>query len=227
MDKNIVMLKKLLSYIFPIRLYQATSETSKTIEVTMYNGELVLDSENTNYSYGSLQRVLRFGLKQIGFDTIRKMQNILVLGVAGGSVIKTLVDEIGCQGKITGVEIDENIIKIANTYFNLDKISNLEIVIDNAQQFVKSETQKYDLIIVDIFQDKEMPSFLFQKEFSDDLVTLLNDEGMILFNTMTTDKKEIERNEKYKLNYLHKKIDTIEYSGLEGSNHIFILKQKS
>jgi hypothetical protein len=32
---------------------------SKSIEITWTNGELVLDSENTNYSYGSLQRILR------------------------------------------------------------------------------------------------------------------------------------------------------------------------
>ena len=55
--------------------------------------ELVLDSKNTNYSYGSLQRILRLGLKNIGFDKIVPMDHILVLGVAGGSVIKTLVED--------------------------------------------------------------------------------------------------------------------------------------
>src|SRR5690554_2029140 len=129
------MLKKLLSYIFPIYLFKTESEISKTIEITMHNGKLVLDSKNTNYSYGSLQRVLRFGLKQIGFEQIKKMKNILILGVAGGSVIKTLVDEIKYKGKIKGVEIDPNIIKIADNYFGLDKIPNLQITIADAQQF--------------------------------------------------------------------------------------------
>lgn len=53
------------------------------------NGKLVLDSKNTNYSYRNLQRILRTGLKNIGFKKINKMSQILVLGVAGGSVIKT------------------------------------------------------------------------------------------------------------------------------------------
>jgi hypothetical protein len=57
---------------------------SKSIEITWTNGELVLDSENTNYSYGSLQRILRLGLKSIGFDKIIKMNHVLILGVAGG-----------------------------------------------------------------------------------------------------------------------------------------------
>jgi hypothetical protein len=60
---------------------------SKSIEITWTNGELVLDSENTNYSYGSLQRILRLGLKSIGFDKIIKMNHVLILGVAG-SVVK-------------------------------------------------------------------------------------------------------------------------------------------
>jgi hypothetical protein len=34
---------------------------SKSIEITWTNGELVLIQKNTNYSYGSLQRILRFG----------------------------------------------------------------------------------------------------------------------------------------------------------------------
>ena len=218
---------KLLSYIIPIRLHQTNSDISKVIEVTMYNGELVLDSQNTNYSYGSLQRVLRFGLKQIGFEKVRQMQNILILGVAGGSVIKTLVEEIGYEGKIKGVEIDRNIIEIARTYFELDKIPNLEIAIADAQQFVKTETEKYDLIIVDIFQDQIMPSFLFEKEFSDNLISLLNYNGMILFNTMKINEQDADRNEKYKLNYSQKMIDIIEYSGIEGCNDVLIIKQKS
>jgi hypothetical protein len=56
---------------------------SKSIEITWTNGELVLDSK-TNYSYGSLQRILRLGLKSIGFDKIIKMNHVLILGVAGG-----------------------------------------------------------------------------------------------------------------------------------------------
>lgn len=220
------MLKKLLSYIVPIRLYKSESKISKTIEITLYNGELVLDSQNTNYSYGSLQRVLRYGLKQIGFDTIKEMSHILVLGVAGGSVIKTLVNDLKYEGTIRGVEIDSSIIEIANSYFNLDKIQNFEVVIADAEQFLKQETRKYDLIIVDIFQDKEMPSFLFKEEFSQDLVSVLKNNGRILFNTMNISKEDEGRNQKYKLNYPQDKFEIFVYSGIEEYNELFIIKRK-
>ena len=72
------MIRKLLSYLIPITIYKNKSSWSKSIEVTWANGELVRDSENTNYSYGSLQRILRLGLKKIGFRQIKAMNKILV-----------------------------------------------------------------------------------------------------------------------------------------------------
>jgi spermidine synthase len=45
---------------------------------------------------------------------------------------KTLVDEIKFEGRITGVEIDPEIIQLANDYFKLNEIQQLEIVIDDA-----------------------------------------------------------------------------------------------
>jgi spermidine synthase len=178
------MLQKLFSYIIPVTIYKKKSEVSNSLEVTWNNGQLVLDSKNTNYSYGSLQRILRKGLKYIGFDRIKKFENILILGVAGGSVIKTLVDEIKFKGKITGVEIDKDIVEIANSYFELNKIPNLEIIIEDAFEFVLRTKENYDLIIIDVFQDTTMPNFLFEKFFIDRICFLLKNKGVVLFNTM-------------------------------------------
>ena len=191
------MIQKLFSYIIPIKIFKKKSERSKIIEVTWANGELVLDSENTNYSYGSLQRILRYGLRNIGYDRVLKMDHILLLGVAGGSVIKTLVDEIEYKGKITGVEIDSEIIQIANQYFDLDKIKQLEIVIDDAFEFVLKTKNKYDLIIIDIFEDIKMPNFLFESFFSERICFLLKNHGFVLFNTMILDEAHNVRNRKY------------------------------
>jgi len=191
------MIQKIFSYLIPIKIFKKKSTRSKMIEVTWANGELVLDSENTNYSYGSLQRILRYGLKSIGFKTIQKMNHILVLGVAGGSVIKTLVDEIKYKGKITGVEIDSDIIQIANEYFNLNQIKQLEIIIDDAFEFVLKTKNQYDLIIIDIFEDTNMPNFLFERFFSERICSILKNQGFVLFNTMILDEAHNIRNRKY------------------------------
>lgn len=191
------MLKKLFSYLIPINIYKSKSSVSKSIEVTWTNGELLIDSENTNYSYGSLQRILRIGLRKIGFNTIQTMDTILVLGVAGGSVIKTLVNEIHFKGQITGVEIDKEIIEVANSYFQLDQIPNLEIKIQDALDFVLRCKDQYNLIIIDVFEDLEMPSFLFEPYFRDKTLSLLKDNGYLLFNTMTLSEADNTRNKKF------------------------------
>ena len=125
------------------------------------------------------------------------MEHILLLGVAGGSVVKTLVDEIAYKEKITGVEIDPDMIQIANQYFNLNQIKQLEVIIDDAFEFVLKTKDRYDLIIIDIFEDTHMPNFLFEKFFVDRVCTILKDNGFVLFNTMILDEAHNVRNRKY------------------------------
>ncbi|AXB57883.1 spermidine synthase [Flavobacterium fluviale] len=219
------MIRKIFSYIIPIKIFKKKSARSKIIEVTWANGELVLDSENTNYSYGSLQRILRYGLRNIGYDTILKMDHILLLGVAGGSVVKTLVDEIEYKDRITGVEIDPDMIQVANEYFNLNQIKQLELVIDDAFEFVLKTKDKYDLIIIDIFEDTHMPNFLFEKFFVDRICTLLNDDGYVLFNTMILDEAHNVRNRKYISEVNPKLFMTKMLPRIEVHNELIIIKK--
>lgn len=218
------MFKKYLSYILPIKIYQKKSKVSKNLEVTWNYGQLVLDSENTNYSYGSLQRILRKGLKYIGYKRIQNFNSVLVLGVAGGSVIKTLVDEINFKGKITGVEIDEEVVKIANSYFKLNEIPNLKIIIDDAFEFVLKTKEKYDLIIIDIFQDTTMPNFLFEDFFIKRINFLLNVNGFILFNTMVLRFQDRRRNAVYKSKF-DANYSVRMYPKIEEHNELFTIKK--
>ncbi len=218
------MFKKYLSYILPIKIYQKKSKVSKNLEVTWNNGQLVLDSENTNYSFGSLQRILRKGLKYIGFKRIQNFDSVLVLGVAGGSVIKTLVDEVKFTGKITGVEIDEEIVKIANSYFKLNQIPNLELVIDDAFEYVLKTKEKYDLIIIDIFQDTTMPNFLFEDFFIKRINFLLKVNGFILFNTMVLGFQDRRRNAIYKSKF-DNNYSVRMYPKIEVHNELFTIKK--
>lgn len=220
------MFQKIFSYILPFTIAKQKSVFSKTLEITWVNGQLVLDSKNTNYSYGSLQRILRKGLKFIGFDKIKSMNHVLVLGVAGGSVIKTLVNEVHFDGKITGVEIDKAVIDLANTYFQLNEIQNLEIVIDDAFEFVIKTKQKYDLIIIDVFQDSYMPSFLFESHFIDRLCQILNSKGYLLFNTMLLNEQQKKLNLAFfnafdTTKYLPKKLHKV-----EDLNELIIVESK-
>ncbi len=218
------MIKRLLSFLLPVKIHQKKSVYSKNLEVTWNNGYLVLDSENTNYSYGSLQRVLKKGLKYIGYDRIRNFQSILVLGVAGGSVIETLKKEIKFEGQITGVEIDPVVVELATKYFGLGKYNNVSIVIDDAFEFVLKSKEKHDLIIIDIFQDTTMPNFLFEDFFINRINFLLKVNGFILFNTMILNKNDSERNFDYR-NKFGSNYSVRLYPKIEEHNELFTIKK--
>ncbi len=219
------MFKKYLSYLIPVNILKQKSTTNKTIEVSWNNGQLVLDTENTNYSYGSLQRILRKGLLKVGFEKIQKFKNILVLGVAGGSVIKTLKEEINFEGKIVGIEIDSDIIVIANKYFELNKIENLEIKIESAENFVKNPSYIYDLIIIDIFQDNFMPKFLFELEFIENCNNNLSKNGFMIFNTMILNEIDSKRNLDYISLFDKNNFKVTKISNLEQFNELIIIEK--
>ena len=218
------MLAKYLSFLIPVNVVKKKSTINKSLEVTWNNGQLVLDSKNTNYSFGSLQRILRKGLKYIGFERIRNFNSILVLGVAGGSVIETLVEEIKFKGKITGVEIDTEIVQIAKDYFNIDRFTNLELIADDAFEFILKTKENYDLIIIDIFQDTQMPNFLFQDFFIQRINSLLNPEGFILFNTMVLSDKDRARNLDYRKKF-NADFSLRMYPKVEEHNELFTIKK--
>jgi len=220
------MIKRVLSFLLPIKIHQKKSVYSKNLEVTWNNGHLVLDSENTNYSFGSLQRVLKKGLKYIGYERIQNFHSILVLGVAGGSVIETLKKEVKFEGKITGVEIDAAVIELARKYFGLGNYKNVSIVNDDAFEFVLKTKEKYDLIIIDIFQDTTMPNFLFEDFFINRINFLLNINGFILFNTMILDYQDRRRNVDYK-NKFDSNYSVRLYPKIEVHNELFTIKKLS
>lgn len=219
------MFKKLLSYFYPITIYNKPSNISQTLEVTLYNGKTLLNTKNTNYSFGSLQTVLKKGLITIGKSEINKMENILVLGVAGGSVVQTLVTDFEFTKNIVGVELDAEIIEIANSYFNLDKIRNFKCVITDAEEFVKTDKNTYSLIIIDIFKDTEMPEFLFEMNFIVSIKQLLNINGYIVFNTMILDGFKNDKINKYLELFDSENFNKKVLKNVEHYNDLIIIKR--
>lgn len=217
-------LKRLLSYIYPIKIKELSSERSGALEVTLVNGKLVIDAEHANYSYGSLQKVLKKGLSHVGQQRLNSVNSILVLGVAGGSVIQTIREDFKLNTKITGVEIDKDVIKLANDYFNLNKDENLELKIDDAFEYISETKDTFDLIIVDIFNDIQMPDNLFNEVFWTDIYKTLNDNGICVFNSIINSKKDNERNQR-----LHKLLitiyPTIKRIRTQHINELFILNR--
>ncbi|RRJ91303.1 methyltransferase domain-containing protein [Paenimyroides tangerinum] len=220
------MIKKFLSYLIPIPIEIIPSNVSEQLELTWNNGKLVLDTKHTNYSYGNLQKVLRKGLLKIGKENINQMQHILLLGVAGGSVVETLTREFKFEKKITGIEIDPVVIKVAEKYFHLNEIQNFEVILADANIFVTETKHIYDLIIIDIFEDCFMPDFVYSEAFISNIKKILKPKGYILFNTIVLNKTAEEKNKSYKNQFESTKFVVQSFPNIDDKNELFLIKKE-
>ena len=220
------MFKKILSYLYPIKVGERKSDISGQLELTLQNGILTLDSQHTNYSYGSVSHILYYGLKKVGIKRVKEMKNILLLGVGAGCIIELLQKIVGYKGQITGVELDPEIIKIATQHFGIDKVKNLTLHLADAQEYVQQPNlPHYDLIIIDIFQDDLMPPFLFTETFIDNVVKLLTPQGALLHNTIRVTPAAETRNEAF-WTMLNKHYNVQRFQKVEGTNELFLIEKQ-
>src|SRR5215210_5278624 len=139
-------MRKLLSYLIPIIVRTYPSNINGILEVTLLNGRKVLDTARTNYSYGSVQRILQKGLRQIKLN--REVKSILVLGLGGGSIVQSIRETFQCQASITLVEIDPQIIAIAKNEFNLLRFPGITILESDAYAFIQDCADTFGLEVV-------------------------------------------------------------------------------
>lgn len=175
---NINRLKKAFSFIWPVTT-KVLSPRNGVLEISWYNGKKMLNSKNANYSYGSLEKALVFGLSKM---KIKTEEPILLLGMGGGSVIPVLRNKFRCSAKITAVEWDETVIKLSHDEFGIDDSLNVEVIHADASEYVKENTQSFGLIIVDLFSDKEVPEVFYGTSFWDNAIPMVKNGGSILFN---------------------------------------------
>ena len=203
-------LKYFLSFIFDVKIETTESILNPYLQVVIRNGRLLLNTYNANYSYGSLQDAFRFVFKKIKIKD-KNIKDILVLGFGCGSIAALFNGYKNVE--ITGVEADEKVLALYEKYFIEEITSELILVEAFAEDYVTTITKTYDLIIVDVFIDIEVPSSIKESSFYKPLQNRLNKNGILIFNFIVLNEKEqieFEKIEDYfKLNY--RRVETIEF----------------
>ena len=106
--------------------------------------------------------------------------NALVLGLGAG----VLPAKLSSKGfKIDVVDIDPITLDIAKNFFRY-KPKNTSFSFEDARTYVKKCEKKYDLIIIDLFFADSVPEHLTTKEFYKNLDNCLNDNGVVLSNSL-------------------------------------------
>ena len=97
------------------------------LEINWVNGKKVLDTQNTNYSYGNLGKVLKKALNHTPTNFLSENASILILGMGAGDVIQQLQNNFKSNAHITAVEIDPVIIEIVLKNLILFQTANLKL----------------------------------------------------------------------------------------------------
>lgn len=178
---RIAFFKKIASYFYPLLIKNFSSEHNGLLELSLQNGKLVVDSANANYSYGLLHNLFREVLAEFTLD--RTVQEVLLLGFGAGSIAKILVEEKNLDLHISGVEIDPVMIEIYTEYFKTNS-SAIQVYQEDALSFLKNTTNYYDLILIDVFEDTQVPKELLNIEFVELLKKHSKSTTGIAMNTM-------------------------------------------
>lgn len=188
-------LKHITSYLYPLVVEQRVGKVTPYLEVNLVNGKCTLDSTKVNYSYGALHKIFDITFHKCALKA-REVKNVLILGFGAGSVASLLREKYNIQAEITGIEKDQIVIDLAHKYFNISRFKKLELVCEDAQTFVQTCTKQFDVIIVDLFIDDQVPKCFHEKEFLKQLDRLLLYHGVLFFNKIVnTPKQKAEFNE--------------------------------
>ncbi|TYP98086.1 spermine/spermidine synthase [Tenacibaculum adriaticum] len=211
-------MKRILSYIWP-QTTKVNSDYNGILEVTFINGRKILDSKNANYSFGSLQQILEIGISKID---LKNVDSILLLGLGGGSIVSSLRNKFGFNKKIIAVELDQKVIDIAQKEFFISSSDTLVIKKYDAFNFVKNSNNQYDLIIVDLFIDNQVPKQFYTEEFCNNLSNIITTKGSIIFNLGINQINKDKRNSVINYFYNKKEYKTFQYEKILGTNSLLI-----
>jgi len=185
------LFKFIFSFLYPVTVEEISGKYNPVLEVRIENGKYVLNAALANYSFGKLHQIFLNAFKQIKIGE-KEIKNVLLLGFGGGSVPVLLFEKFKMNCKITAVEIDQKVIDLGKKYFNIQRFENLELICDDALEYVKNCNLKFDLVVVDIFIDNKVPSQFESGEFLASLKSLMKNKSILLFNKIVELENEAE-----------------------------------
>lgn len=215
-------IRKALSWLYPVQIEKVRGQLNHELEVNVYNGKVVLDSSTVNYSYGTLQEVFDHAFTKTHlYDA--PIKSALILGFGSGSVAELLLQKCDAEIKITGVEADAEVIRLAKQYFPVARNSNVSIVHADASEYVLNTTGPFDVIVVDVFIEDIVPASCQSEEFLQNVKSLLGKNGRLYFNKMRVDGDLIPI-EKFEQNLrdVFGKFRNLKFQKGGGQNSVFV-----
>ena len=107
--------------------------------------------------------------------------SMLFVGLGAGSLPRYLSARYP-RARLDAVEIDPEVPPIARRYFALPAARNLRVIVREGREFIRGQTEKYDLVLMDAYFGGEIPLHLATLEFMDELRRVLQPGGIVVAN---------------------------------------------
>lgn len=104
---------------------------------------------------------------------------VLILGMGTGTFARQCRNYFG-EIAIEGVEIDEKITSLAHEYFELPE--DISVTTYDGRAYLAAVDKKYDVIMVDAYQDITIPFQMSSKEFFTMVKEHLTEDGIMVVN---------------------------------------------
>ena len=112
----------------------------------------------------------------------KKDFDILILGLATGTFATQCLKYFG-DVNIEGVEIDGKIVDVAREYFHMN--DSVKVSVSDGRAYIYSgegKDKKYDVVLVDAYQDITIPPHMSSKEFFQLVADRLKENGVMVVN---------------------------------------------
>ncbi len=168
-----------------------TESAYNYIEVLEVNGFRMLrlnDGQGVHSMYhptvlfygGPWEQFLVGPMFNAGFDT-GSVQRIAIIGLAAGTSARQAA-AIYPQARVDGYEIDPSIVEVANRYFGMTELPNLNVFVQDGRYGLAHSPHTYDIIAVDAYRPPYIPWHMTTREFFQIAVDHLSEQGVLVIN---------------------------------------------
>jgi spermidine synthase len=112
-----------------------------------------------------------------------KPSNLLLIGGGGFTLPRALISEFP-KLNLDIVEIDKQLLEIAKRFFKFEPSTSTHIYIGDGRQFIDSVDQTYEMIVLDVFIEADIPNQFKTAAAAASLKRCLDNNGVAAFNVI-------------------------------------------
>lgn len=146
---------------------------------------------NTDFYNGNLPYINYF---LIPYLMNPKIEKILLVGMGTGKLVKDFEHLFENLKQIDVVDIEENIVDIAENYFGFKGFDKFNFYLQDGRIFLRQSKTKYDLIVVDVANNEGIDSRFLEDEYLSEVKRCLKKDGIFVSNLCSSAEFKSSKN---------------------------------